>query len=325
MTTHKKTWRLVAIALAATLACTSATGALGTGEVIDGAEQQFREKVQELTDNYIRAGDPAKIEGIESFNQNDYDTNFVEYADPDSTVILPIPLDEEAGISNVVGTVLCKETNELITNAVVTVKVANDEVVSVNTDENGRFHILGLTGGFYNWSLESDDYFDAEYIGYDVCEGITTMFTFYMSNVDTLERESAQSQKMASDGEFGSLIYEQDPTLDSIEPNEEENHASRSFSSIPTLSSFTVGVGANSNGNGGTATTVSRSSYLVHVVPNEAIGSWVCKNTYSMTDNQIKQYYAAQAIAACTFIEYTVHEDPKHSDYTVCDNSNCQM
>ena len=187
-----------------TLVCVSVKGALDTGGAVAGAEQQFREKVQELTDNYIRAGDPAKIEGIECFNQNDYNTTFVEFADPESTVILQMPLQE--GISNVVGTVLCKETNELITNAVVTVKVANGEVLSVTTDENGRFHILGLAGGFYNWSLESDDYFDAEYIGYDVCEGITTMFTFYMSNVDTLERKSAQSQKMASDGEFGSLI-----------------------------------------------------------------------------------------------------------------------
>lgn len=163
----------------------------------------------------------------------------------------------------------------------------------------------------------TDEY--AQYIGYDVCEGTTTIFTFYMSEHEVLERESFYYQELYSNDE---VAVDSDRSMD-VEI-EERAHTVFSFSRVPTLSSFTVGVGANSAGNGGTATTVSRSSYLAHVVPNEAIGSWICKNTYSMTDSQIKQYYAAQAVAACSFIEWAVHGDAKHSAYTVCDTSNCQ-
>ena len=307
-----------ALVLLITMLCTTATHDIDNDS--SSVKNSFQNEVQEQTEKNIHAGDPANIEGFESFNQRDYDSNFVNYANMEATVVLPMPLDEDGEISNVVGTVFCKETNEVIANAVVSVGTTDDgEIVSVTTDNSGRFHILGLPGGFYSWTLSSEDYYDAQYIGYDVCEGTTTIFTFYMSEHEVLERESFYYQELYSNDE---VAVDSDRSMD-VEI-EERAHTVFSFSRVPTLSSFTVGVGANSAGNGGTATTVSRSSYLAHVVPNEAIGSWICKNTYSMTDSQIKQYYAAQAVAACSFIEWAVHGDAKHSAYTVCDTSNCQ-
>lgn len=285
-------------------------------------EQQFRKEVKELIDNNIRAGAPVNVAGMESFNQNDYNSNFTEYADIDATIILQMPINDTSGISNVVGTVFDKETNEVIPNAVLTVKTENgDEILSVATDDSGRFQILGLPGGFYDWTLGSEDYCNAKYIGYDVCDGITTMFSFYMSKEENLERTSFQSQEVLYDSNHGNLTPNYDLGL-----NEEDNsgYTTLSFSKIPNLSSFTVGIGADSRGNGGTATKVDRFSYLAHVVASEALGSWVCKYTHDMTDLQIKHYYAAQAVASCSFIEWNAKRDPKHSQYTVCDTSNCQ-
>lgn len=314
----EKIKRFMALVLVTTMICTISTYAIDNDRI--RMKKSFQNEVQELTENNIRAGDPVNIEGFESFNQSDYDSNFVDYADMGATVVLPMPLDKDGEISNVVGTVFCKETNEVIANAVVNVETTEDgEIVSVTTDNSGRFHILGLPGGFYNWTLNSADYYDAQYTGYDVCEGTTTIFTFYMSAQEILERESFCYQELYSDDE---VAIDSDRSMEA--EIEEEGDTTFSFSEVPNLSSFTVGVGANSSGNGGTATEVYRSSYLTHVVPNEAIGSWICKNTYKMTDSQIKQYYAAQAVAACSFIEWAVYGDAKHSAYTVCDTSNCQ-
>lgn len=66
-------------------------------------EQAFRENVQEILDRYIQGAYPK------------------DYADMDATLILSMP-DENAGICNVIGRVLCTEKNELIANAVITVK-----------------------------------------------------------------------------------------------------------------------------------------------------------------------------------------------------------
>lgn len=136
---------------------------------------------------------------MESFTQSDWDSNFVNYATADATAVLPVTQDEDGDVSNVVGTVFSKETNEGIANAVVTVSDMDDEeVLSVTTDASGRFHILGLPGGFYHWTLEHPEYCDSKYIGYDVCGGITTMFTFYMSTDETLERSSFHYQDLFS-------------------------------------------------------------------------------------------------------------------------------
>lgn len=313
----KRTKRVMAAVLATTMICATAAYAIENDS--ERMQDSFQNEVQEVTEENIRAGAPAIIEGFDSFNQSDYDSNFVNYAAMDATVILPMPLDEDGEISNVVGTVFCKDTNEVIANAVVNVGTTGDgEIVSVTTDDSGRFHIIGLPGGYYDWTLNSEDYCDAQYIGYDVCEGTTTIFTFYMSAQEVLERESFYYQEVHNNDD-------REVSERSIDVgNEEGGNTTFSFSKVPALSSFTVGVGANSSGNGGTATTVNRSSYLAHVVPNEAIGSWICKNTYDMSDSQIRQYYAAQAVAACSFIEWSVHGHAKHSAYTVCDTSNCQ-
>ena len=137
-------------------------------------EQAFRENVQEILDRYIQGAYPK------------------DYADMDATLILPMP-DENAGICNVIGRVLCTEKNELIANAVITVKntAAGTEAASVTTDGAGCFQILGLPGGFYDWIVERDGYCTAAYIGYDICDGITTTFSFDVSEQETIEREGS--------------------------------------------------------------------------------------------------------------------------------------
>lgn len=156
-----------------------------------------------------------------------------------------MPLDEDGEISNVVGTVFCKETNEVIANAVVSVGTTDDgEIVSVTTDNSGRFHILGLPGGFYSWTLSSEDYYDAQYIGYDVCEGTTTIFTFYMSEHEVLERESFYYQELYSNDE---VAVDSDRSMD-VEI-EERAHTVFSFSRVPNfilnwgIPSFALAVG----------------------------------------------------------------------------------
>lgn len=298
---------------------------------LSGKEYNFREELQELIDDNIEPVSPANVEGFESFNQSDYDSNFKNYADMDATLVLPmIVSEEEVKISNVVGTVFCQETNEPIANAIVTVETAIDEktVASVTTDDKGRFQILGLAGGFYNWIVENDEYYTAKYIAYDICDGITTMFTFYMSNKETISRESFRSGDMALIEGNENLSIEESENIEqaksALEESTEANHSTFSFSKIPTLSSFTVGMGASSSGKGGTAQVVNRTRYLVSVVTCESLGAWICEYTYGMSREQITQYYAAQAIAACSFIEWAVHGDAKHPGYTVCDQSDCQ-
>ena len=232
-----------ALVLLITMLCTTATHAIDNDS--SSVKNSFQNEVQEQTEKNIHAGDPANIEGFESFNQRDYDSNFVNYANMEATVVLPMPLDEDGEISNVVGTVFCKETNEVIANAVVSVGTTDDgEIVSVTTDNSGRFHILGLPGGFYSWTLSSEDYYDAQYIGYDVCEGTTTIFTFYMSEHEVLERESFYYQELYSNDE---VAVDSDRSMD-VEI-EERAHTVFSFSRVPNfilnwgIPFFALGVG----------------------------------------------------------------------------------
>lgn len=292
---------------------------------VDDLELSKRKEIQNLINENIWSGLPTVIDDFDSFTQSDYDTNFCDYADIGSTLILPKPLDGNSGISNVVGTVFDKEKNEPLANAMVKIADDGNGEISVFTDSEGRFQVLGLIDGFYDWTLSKDGYFDSEFIGYDVCEGITTMLTFYMSNQEPINRVSYQyeqyKQEKSNDQHLlDEFCYESKTKYTDMT----DKISTYSFSSVPRLSSFTVGVGADNSGRGGTATIVGRTSYITHVVPNEALGSWICKNTYGMSDSQIVQYYAAQTIAACSFIEWTANCDPKHSEYTVCDTSNCQ-
>ena len=82
-----------ALVLLITMLCTTATHAIDNDS--SSVKNSFQNEVQEQTEKNIHAGDPANIEGFECFNQRDYDSNFVNYANMEATVVLPMPLDED--------------------------------------------------------------------------------------------------------------------------------------------------------------------------------------------------------------------------------------
>lgn len=246
-----------------------------------------------------------------SFTQKDYDADFRNYAMDSSVVDLSggSSLLSVDGISNAVGTVFDNVTEEPVRNATVTVcdSETNEVIISINTDDNGRFQIWGLEDGIYNWTIEHQGYEIAHYNGYDVCAGdITSIFTFYMSCDVNINKEAHEHLHVEDEVNVASENAS----------NVEERISLASFTAAPELSSFTVGVN-------GVAKTVERYTYLCYVVASEALGYYQCTG-YGMSDTQIKQYYAAQAVASNTFLEWAAVGHSTHSGYTVCDSSHCQ-
>lgn len=250
-----------------------------------------------------------------SFTQEDFDSGFVNYASSNSTINLQSNsiMRLFQNTSNIVGTVFIASTETPASNAniVVTNSNTNNIVIEVTANEDGRFQILGLEDDVYDWKIQKSGYQDAIYKGYDVCAGeITSIFTFYISESEPIIKVQGQTTEKESN-----TIAANDNT----QISNENIVSTTSFSSTPTLSNFTVGIN-------GVANTIHRYTYLCYVVSSEALGYSVCSSTYGMTDSQIKQYYAAQAVAANTFLEYAakVYSKHKSAGYTVCNSACCQ-
>ena len=260
------------------------------------------------------------LEGLfPTFTQEDYDAGFQNYASTSSLVNLSDETMEvnETGISNAIGTVFQNNTEEPISEATINVIDAETEisVAIVQTDDEGRFQIIGLPDAVYNWEVSCEGYEIAKYNGYDVCAGeITSIFTFYLSDTEKISKTcNAGHNEIAVEN----VEMEDSLTNETKSEYDTQTVSTASFTSTPTLSSFTVGVN-------GIATTVSRYTYLTYVVASEALGYYQCQN-YNMTDAQIMNYYAAQAVAANTFLEYAASVSNKHgSSYTVCNTTCCQ-
>lgn len=254
---------------------------------------------------------PLDVSGFLSITQEDYDTGFINYADSESTLSLPVPYGVDK-VSDAVGSVYDQDTKIPISNVTITIQSTNsDDPITIVTDSDGRFHVTGLNDGYYTWSLTHESYEDAEYENYDVCAGEgTAIFSFYMSNVAPIQKRAYEAEDLSNPDDIPNTISE-------------EGIAPLSFTGTPQLSSFTVGVGAKSNGSGGTSTKVNRYNYLAYVVSSEALGYYQCTGK-GMTDAQIKQYFAAQAVASNSFLEFAAQKGGNHSSYTVCDSANCQ-
>lgn len=251
-----------------------------------------------------------------NFTQADYESGFQNYAKEESRLVLSssdLKARTSGVISNTVGIVFDKGSIDPIQGAMVYVVNAETEelAAAVQTDATGRFQIVGLPDAFYNWIVVCDGFKVSTYYGYDVRAGeITDIFTFYLSREENIikiykEHNDVTNNECLIADDFISTVEEEDPPI-----------VTTSFTSAPTLSSFTVGID-------GVATTVSRYMYLTYVVAGEALGYYQCQN-YNMTETQIKQYYAAQAVAANTFLEYVACVSKKHgSKYTVCNSASC--
>lgn len=118
-----------------------------------------------------------------SFTREDHASGFQDYADESATLMLPNGQTGEEAPSNAVGTVFDQDTQQPVSNAVLTViHSETEDTVTVTTDETGRFQITGLPDGYYFWNLSHPDHRDASYRYYEVCAGAGTyIYTFYMS------------------------------------------------------------------------------------------------------------------------------------------------
>lgn len=78
------------------------------------------------------------------------------------------------------------DTEEVIEDA----KVFIEDVLSVKTDQNGRFRVDNLPSGTYVWKVSAENYCCAEYLNYSVdSEDGVTIFTFYISQDFELNRD----------------------------------------------------------------------------------------------------------------------------------------
>lgn len=88
--------------------------------------------------------------------------------------------------SNVVGTVFDDDTGVIIENASIEI----DNQVVAQTDYNGRFQILGLADGEYNWTVSKDGYKIATYENYPVTSQLgAAVFSFYISKENEISQD----------------------------------------------------------------------------------------------------------------------------------------
>lgn len=118
----------------------------------------------------------------------DLKDNFEHYAEPEATVTIPETYDpEDRYKSNVVGVVLDASDNTPIANASVYV----DGEFVVATGSNGRFQILGLLSGTYDWTVMTDTHKEGQFLGYTIGDYSTDIFTFYVDKDEEIIRRHA--------------------------------------------------------------------------------------------------------------------------------------
>lgn len=244
------------------------------------------------------------LEDDYAFTQEDLDKHFSDYTGDNSTLTLPTPNSLEE-YSHVVGVVLNQKTNEPIPNAVV--EISNE--VHVTTDSDGRFQILNLPNGNYNWKITSDDYKTSYYKNYqvDALDG-TSIFTFYLSEDNEINRD--HNEYFAHDNQHVDL------------PLDSSTNQSKSMNSKPlTTLSVVVGIG-----NGEEPTVVGRQKYLYTVLSSELYSSSFYKSL-GLSDLEINQLYFAHAVVSNSYLESALFDFSNHSKegFDVCDTSCCQV
>lgn len=141
-----------------------------------------------------------------------YGVNII--AGEEGTLIVPPPTDTEDygenGPSNVIGKVCDDENYDLLSGATIMItpfKIGDDIVLSdisenekdtdisqltekedfytVTTNSSGYFQVIGLPGGFYNWIVICDGYYESRFIAYSI-SAETTYFNFNVSAKESL-------------------------------------------------------------------------------------------------------------------------------------------
>lgn len=118
--------------------------------------------------------------------QKDIQKEYSNYADEEATLIINASIEDNN--VNVVGMVFDIEDDRPIANA--SISVAHETIV---TDENGRFQILDMPAGTYNWEIKTEGYQDATYSNYELdAAGGANIFTFYLSKNKRIQQNGTK-------------------------------------------------------------------------------------------------------------------------------------
>lgn len=243
--------------------------------------------------------------------QNDYEEGFQNYARTDATVDLAMSRQtfSDSDLANVVGVVKDYDTETLIAGA--TISVDGESIVATGSD--GRFQIKNIPSGVYDWEVSATGYQVANYINYDVdsADG-TTIFTFYINDDSAVSQDR---EEIVHDGS-GQIV----PPDIINEKNGENLAIGRSMKSIPDVSN-TFSIYYNNK-----TQSIDRETYIYTVLSSELYGSSYYSDK-GLTATQISSLYEAQAVAANTFLEYSLSVYSNHSkqNYKVCSTSCCQV
>lgn len=219
------------------------------------------------------------------------------------------------GLANVVGAVKDYETEEMIPSATISI----DGEILVATGADGRFQIRNFLSGVYDWQIDAAGYYTAEYSNYDVdyLDG-ATIFTFYISDDFAVQKDRVQI--------LNENTCEQQE-LSAAETAEEEGIAravSKTMTAPPEINSE-IYVYYNES-----VHKVGREQYIYTVLSSELYTpDWYVNDERGLTAAQRHELFVAQAIAANTFVEYSIsvysnHSDESNRNYDICSESHCQ-
>lgn len=244
--------------------------------------------------------------------RKDFEEGFQNYALSEATVDFASEIHTYSGgePANVVGVVKDYETEEMISGAVVSV----DGETVVVTGEDGRFQIKNFPSGVYDWQISAAGYYTADYTNYDVdyLDG-ATIFTFYISDDFAVQKDREEVL-------YGDACGQSMQTEAAGEEACETLAVSASMTSPPSISSY-IKVYYNEKIN-----YVGREQYVYTVLSSELRPASFYKSC-GLNDKQRIELYMAQAIAANTFIEYSlsVYSNHPNTGYNVCSLDCCQV
>jgi len=249
-----------------------------------------------------------------AFSQVDLDNNFTNYAEDGATfdVMSNSQLTTVSKpLANVVGIVLNQADNTPIANAVITAQGLM--TVDVQSGSDGRFQIINMPNGEYNWLVAATGFGKGEFLHYtvDSSDG-ATIFTFYLNEgketyIDHNAFFNDGDQKIAEETLINNASFSASMT-------------SSTMTAPPTLHPY-IRVLQTS----GAVTSIGRQQYLYTVLSSELYSqSWYMDR--GLTTAQVSNLYVAQAMVANTFVEYAINVYSNHgSTADVCSTSCCQV
>lgn len=252
-----------------------------------------------------------------AFTAKDFSNDFNNYAEKNATKIINVNTNQITTFknsklenANVVGIVLDNITNKPIPNA----KISTSNGYTVKSGSDGKFNIINMPNGNYNWCISANGYHRSNYDNYSIngSDG-ANIFTFYLDkNKDIyLDHDSLFHYETSIPPEEMLDISKTFSTKSSI--------SLYSMTSYPTLKRYIRVKLSN-----GTIISVDRQQYLYTVLSSELYN----KNYYlnkGLNDLQISNLFVAQALAANTYLEYSLKIYSNHSNCDVCSTTCCQV